>query len=125
MLESTTQFAIVVSDRDGRITDWNPGAEQVMGWTAEEMIGQDASRFFTPEDCANHRAEYEMAKALRDGSALDERWHLRKDGQRFWASGEMMALTDDDGEPLGFVKILRDRTVEHLAGLALTGTHER
>ena len=125
VLESTTQFAIVVSDRDGRITDWNPGAEQVMGWTAEEMIGQDASRFFTPEDCANHRAEYEMAKALRDGSALDERWHLRQDGQRFWASGEMMALTDDDGEPLGFVKILRDRTVEHLAGQALKETQER
>ncbi|MGM3422336.1 PAS domain-containing hybrid sensor histidine kinase/response regulator [Pseudomonas oryzihabitans] len=125
VLESTTQFAIVVSDRQGRITDWNPGAEQVMGWSAREMIGEQASRFFTPEDRANHRAEYEMAKALRDGSALDERWHLRQDGQRFWASGEMMALTDEDGEPLGFVKILRDRTVEHLAGLALKETQER
>ncbi|MCD4863556.1 PAS domain-containing hybrid sensor histidine kinase/response regulator [Pseudomonas sp. PLB05] len=125
VLESTTQFAIVVSDRQGRITDWNPGAEQVMGWSAREMIGEQASRFFTPEDRANHRAEYEMAKALKDGSALDERWHLRQDGQRFWASGEMMALTDEDGEPLGFVKILRDRTVEHLAGLALKETQER
>ena len=125
VLESTTQFAIVVSDREGRITDWNPGAEQVMGWTAADMIGQDASRFFTPEDRANHRAEYEMAKALRDGSALDERWHLRQDGQRFWASGEMMALTDEHGAPLGFVKILRDRTVEHLAGLAPKETQER
>ncbi|MXS18679.1 PAS domain-containing hybrid sensor histidine kinase/response regulator [Pseudomonas oryzihabitans] len=125
VLESTTQFAIVVSDRQGRITDWNPGAEQVMGWSAQEMIGEQASRFFTPEDRANHRAEYEMAKALKDGSALDERWHLRQDGQRFWASGEMMALTDEDGEPLGFVKILRDRTVEHLAGLALKETQER
>ena len=125
VLESTTQFAIVVSDRQGRITDWNPGAEQVMGWSAREMIGEQASRFFTPEDRANHRAEYEMAKALRDGSALDERWHLRQDGQRFWASGEMMALTEEDGEPLGFVKILRDRTVEHLAGLALKETQER
>ncbi|WP_338544418.1 PAS domain S-box protein [Pseudomonas benzopyrenica] len=125
VLESTTQFAIVVSDLQGRITDWNPGAEQVMGWSAQEMIGEQASRFFTPEDRANHRAEYEMAKALKDGSALDERWHLRQDGQRFWASGEMMALTDEDGEPLGFVKILRDRTVEHLAGLALKETQER
>ncbi|WP_278441264.1 PAS domain-containing hybrid sensor histidine kinase/response regulator [Pseudomonas oryzihabitans] len=125
VLESTTQVAIVVSDREGRITDWNPGAEQVMGWTAADMIGQDASRFFTPEDRANYRAEYEMAKVLRDGSALDERWHLRQDGQRFWASGEMLALTDDDDQPLGFVKILRDRTVEHLAGLALKETQER
>ncbi|MCI1011316.1 PAS domain-containing protein [Pseudomonas oryzihabitans] len=125
VLESTTQVAIVVSDREGRITDWNPGAEQVMGWTAADMIGQDASRFFTPEDRANYRAEYEMAKVLRDGSALDERWHLRQDGQRFWASGEMLALTDDDDQPLGFVKILRDRTVEHMAGLALKETQER
>ncbi len=125
VLESTTQFAIVVCDSEGLITDWNPGAEQVMGWTAQEMIGQDASRFFTPEDRANRRAEYEMAKALRDGSAIDERWHLRQDGQRFWASGEMMALNDDDDEPLGFVKILRDRTEEHLAGLALKETQER
>ncbi|QDD88497.1 PAS domain-containing hybrid sensor histidine kinase/response regulator [Pseudomonas oryzihabitans] len=125
VLENTTQFAIVVSDRSGRITDWNPGAEQVMGWTAGEMIGQDASRLFTPEDRANRRDEYEMAKALRDGSALDERWHLREDGQRFWASGEMMALTDDDGEPVGFVKILRDRTLEHLSGLALKESQER
>ncbi|WP_263259389.1 PAS domain-containing protein [Pseudomonas oryzihabitans] len=125
VLESTTQFAIVVCDSEGLITDWNPGAEQVMGWTAQEMIGQDASRFFTPEDRANRRAEYEMAKALRDGSAIDERWHLRQDGQRFWASGEMMALSDDDDEPLGFVKILRDRTEEHLAGLALKETQER
>ncbi|WP_282281474.1 PAS domain-containing hybrid sensor histidine kinase/response regulator [Pseudomonas sp. PS02302] len=125
VLESTTQFAIVVCDSEGLITDWNPGAEQVMGWTAQEMIGQDASRFFTPEDRANRRAEYEMAKALRDGSAIDERWHLRQDGQRFWASGEMMALNDDDNEPLGFVKILRDRTDEHLAGLALKETQER
>ena len=125
VLESTTQFAIVVSDRQGRITDWNPGAEQVTGWSAQDMIGQDSSRLLTPEDSANHRGEYEMAKALRDGSALDERWHLREDGQRFWASGEMMSLTDDDGEPLGFVKILRDRTVEHLAGLALKESQER
>ncbi|WP_295514093.1 PAS domain-containing protein [uncultured Pseudomonas sp.] len=125
VLESTTQFAIVVSDRQGRITDWNPGAEQVTGWSAEEMIGQDSSRLFTPEDSANRHGEYEMAKALRDGSALDERWHLREDGQRFWASGEMMSLTDDNGDPLGFVKILRDRTVEHLAGLALKESQER
>lgn len=125
VLESTTEFAIVVMDPAGTITNWNPGAEQVMGWSANEMIGEDASRFFTPQDLANGRLALEMARAIHDGHAQDERWHLRKDGQRFWASGEMMGLTDDNGEHLGFVKILRDRTAEHLAGIALKETQER
>ncbi|EGH48442.1 PAS protein, partial [Pseudomonas syringae pv. pisi str. 1704B] len=96
------------------ITDWNPGAEQVLGWTQDEMVGQSAERFFTPEDVANDRIEHEMQLALSVGRASDERWHLRKDGQLFWASGEMMPLYDEKHTHLGFVKILRDRTPEHL-----------
>ncbi|TNC08802.1 PAS domain S-box protein [Methylobacterium terricola] len=111
---SAIDFAMVVTDTDGIITDWNPGAEHVMGWTAAEMCGQDATRFFTPEDRAAGRIEHEMQKALQDGRANDERWHLRKDGQRFWASGEMMPL-HEEGVHLGFVKILRDRTEQREA----------
>ena len=66
-----------------------------------------------------------MQVALREGRASDERWHLRKGGERFWASGEMMVLRDDDGAHLGFVKIMRDRTAEHLAGEALKKAEER
>ncbi|KQT56155.1 histidine kinase [Methylobacterium sp. Leaf456] len=125
IFDSSIDFAMVVTDPAGTITDWNPGAVHVMGWTADEMRGQDASRFFTLEDRAQGRVDYEMAQALQAGRASDERWHLRKDGRRFWASGEMMALRSDDGTHLGFVKILRDRTAEHLAGEALEETQKR
>jgi PAS domain S-box-containing protein len=125
IFESAVDFAMVITDPAGLITDWNPGAVHVMGWTAAEMHGHDATRFFTPEDRARGCIEDEMQRALQDGRASDERWHLRKDGQRFWASGEMMLLRDGAGAHLGFVKILRDRTAEHLAGVALEETQER
>ncbi|MEN3236352.1 PAS domain-containing protein [Methylobacterium ajmalii] len=119
VFDSALDFAIVVTDRQGTITGWNSGSEHVMGWTAEEMRGQDAARFFTPEDRANGRVTYEMETALKNGRAQDERWHLKQDEERFWASGEMMPLRDEEDRHIGFVKIIRDRTGEHLAGVAL------
>ena len=125
IFENAIDIAMIVTDPSGIITDWNPGAQTVLGWTAEEMVGQDAERFFTPEDRESNRIEYEMAGALRNGRATDERWHLRKDGERFWASGEMLPLFDADDRHLGFVKMLRDRTHEHLSGVALRHAQER
>ena len=117
--ESVTEFAIVVTDREGAVTEWNTGAERIFGWTADEMRGSDASRFFTPEDQAGGRARFEMEESLRNGQARDERWHLKKDGSRFYASGNMMPLVGDAGEHLGFIKVVRDRTEQHEAGKAL------
>ena len=119
VLDSAIDFGIVVLDRGGFVTEWNKGAERIFGWTEDEMRGQRADRFFTPEDKAAARADVEMSLSLRDGRAEDERWHLRKDNSRFWASGEMMPLLDSAGGHVGFVKILRDRTAEHLAGRRL------
>ena len=110
MLESAVEFAIIAIDREGRITEWNNGAERIFGWSAAEMLGEPADRFFTPEDRAARRAEFEMQQSLERGHANDERWHLRADGSRFWAVGEMMPLRDEAGAHLGFLKILRDRT---------------
>ena len=125
ILESATDYAIVATDPDGLVTRWNAGAENVLGWTEAEMLGRPVSVFFTPEDRAGRRPEIEMALALRDGSAPDERWHLRKDGSRFWASGEMMPLRSDDGRVVGFLKILRDRTDQREAGAALEASELR
>ena len=125
IFESSIDFAMVVTDPNGIVTDWNPGAERVMAWSAAEMRGQSAERFFTPEDRAADRVAVEMKQALQQGRAADERWHLRKDGERFWASGELMPLYDANEAHLGFVKILRDRTAEHLAGIVLKETQER
>ncbi|WP_077001179.1 PAS domain-containing sensor histidine kinase [Variovorax sp. KK3] len=117
IFESAVDFAIVATTRQGLITDWNSGAEHIFGWSAAEMHGHSAERFFTPEDRASGQIEREMATALAKNRANDERWHLRKDGSRFWASGEMMPLRDQNGEHLGYLKILRDRTAERNAAV--------
>ena len=125
VFDSITDFALVVTDRDGHVTEWNTGAERVLGWSAIEMRGHDVERIFTPEDRDISRARTEMRLSLKDGRASDERWHLHRDGHRFWASGEMMPLRDEDGTHRGYVKVLRDRTGEHLAGRALEATEAR
>ena len=119
IFDSAVDFAIIATGRDGRVTDWNTGAELVLGWTLDEMHGDTVERIFTPEDNGIGRAETEMRLALAHGRASDERWHLRRDGARIWASGEMMPLRAENGTHLGFIKILRDRTAEHQAGEAL------
>jgi PAS domain S-box-containing protein len=125
IIDSPTDFAIIATDLDGRVTRWNTGAENVLGWTEAEMLGQTAERFFTPEDRARGRMKVEMRAALETGRANDERWHLRKDDQRFWASGAMTPLRNEAGEPVGFVKVLRDRSEQHEAGAALDALAER
>lgn len=101
ILNSITDFAVITMDREGRVTDWNAGAERILGWSADEMRGHTVDRFFTPEDREAGQVEHEMRQALLDGQANDERWHLRKGGVRFWASGEMMLLRAEDNEHFG------------------------
>lgn len=115
IIDSALDYAIVATDRNGRITDWNAGAEHVLGWSAREACGEHIGLFFTAEDLAQGVPDREMQEALVAGRGPDERWHVRKDGSRFWASGEMMPLRATDGAPLGFLKLLRDRTEQRLA----------
>jgi PAS domain S-box-containing protein len=111
IVQSAVDYAIVSCDLDGRVTSWNEGACRLLGWSEAEMRGQPVQRIFTPEDTAADVVQREMEIARREGAALDERWHLRKSGERFWAVGELMPLKDDDDGPIvGFVKILRDRS---------------
>jgi len=112
ILNSAADYAIIAKDLEGRIASWNEGARRVLGWTEEEMLGHSAARYFVPEDVAAGQIEKEMRTALVHGVAPDERWHLRKNGDRFWASGELTPLRDEVGDVIGFVKVLRDRT-EH------------
>ncbi|HEY8381901.1 MAG TPA: PAS domain S-box protein [Microvirga sp.] len=112
ILESATGYAILTTDLDGRVTAWNEGARLLMGWEEAEALGEDARMIFTPEDRAAGAPEMEMEGARTQGRAEDERWHVRKDGSRFWASGLMMPLKGPTGEPAGYLKILRDRTEE-------------
>ncbi len=119
IFDSAVAYGIITLDLNGHVTGWNSGATRLMGWTEEEMLGQDCQRFFTPEDRADGVLEREMGLALSEGRGADERWHMREDGSSFWASGEVLPLTDDRGVPIGFLKVVRDRTEQYLAQCAL------
>jgi PAS domain S-box-containing protein len=112
ILDSAIDYAIMAMDHAGIVTSWNRGAEHVLGWTEAEMLGQSLERIFTPDDRASHRMAQEMHDALATGIGNDERWHLHRSGQRFWASGEMTPLRSETGAVVGFLKVLRDRTRE-------------
>ncbi|WP_267382456.1 MULTISPECIES: PAS domain S-box protein [unclassified Sphingomonas] len=114
ILDSSTEYAIISLDCSGIVTSWNEGAVQTMGWTEDEMLGRPAHVFFTPEQIEDRIPELEMSQAIETGRGEDERYHLHKDGSRFWANGLMMPL-EADGEHIGFVKILRDRSIQHRA----------
>ena len=102
--------ALILLDLDGNVVEWMGGAETVFGYTREEMMGRNFSVLFTPEDLEGglHRLELEIAQAT--GEAEDDRWQVRQDGGRFWASGAVTPLKDRAGHTVGFFKILRNRS---------------
>ena len=106
----TLDYAILLVEREKRILWANPGAGWVLAATAGEIVGQSIETFFTAEDRAFGVPEHEQRSAIRQGSSDDDRWMLRADGSRFWASGRTVALVRTDGTPLGFFKIFRDET---------------
>jgi PAS domain S-box-containing protein len=112
MVESAKDYAIFTLDLNGVVTSWNSGAERLLGYSEAEIIGCKGRIIFTPEDNERGRAEYEIQIALTQGRAENERWHLRKDGSRFWGSGLMMPLQSKAGTTQGFVKILQDKTTQ-------------
>ncbi|WP_309737038.1 PAS domain S-box protein [Sphingomonas sp. SORGH_AS_0742] len=112
IVEGAEDFAIVTMDAKGVISGWNSGAERLTGYSREEALGQPGSLFYTEEDLAAGVFTAEMARARQEGRAVNERWHSRKTGERFWGSGLMMPLAMDHG---GYVKMFRDRTAEHEA----------
>lgn len=112
IVENAREYAIFSMDLDRRITSWNSGAEAILGYTQNETMGQPGDIIFTPEDRQAGAPEEECRKALAEGRASDERWHLRKDGTRFWGSGVMMPMRNYTSEAIGLVKIFRDQTKE-------------
>ncbi|WP_049731558.1 sensor histidine kinase [Rhizobium ecuadorense] len=110
ILQSAIEYAIISVDLESRVTTWNEGARRILGWDETEIVGQPVAVIFTPEDREAGVPQREMTAALTEGHGDDERWHVRKDGSLFWASGQLMALRSDEGELEGFLKILRDRT---------------
>jgi two-component system, chemotaxis family, CheB/CheR fusion protein len=110
MIERVEDYAIFAMDLDGRIAHWNIGAARIFDYEPAEIIGQPIDVVFTPEDIAAGTPQQERRSAVTMGRAADERWHLRKDGSRFWALGILIPLRSKDGSHIGYGKFLRDRT---------------
>ena len=125
MVTSVKDYAILMLDPGGRIVSWNPGAERIKGYTAEEIIGQHFSLFYPPaEDLRNGKPDRELAVAMAEGQVEDEGWRLRKDGSRFWANVVITALRDEQQHFVGFSKITRDMTDRKRADAKFCGLLE-
>ncbi len=118
VVNGVADYAIYMLDMEGRISNWNAGAEKAKGYTAEEIVGSHFSRVYTPEDRAAGLPEKHLANALKNGKVETEGWRVRKDGSRFWANVIIQAV--HVGERfVGFAKITRDRTSQMLAAAEL------
>jgi PAS domain S-box-containing protein len=123
ILNHLEDYAIFVTDEKGVITHAYAGVAPVLGYSTDELIGQSGRLLFTEEDQKSGVPEREMETGRTLGKSLDERWHQKKDGSKFWASGFLVRLRDrDDPRVRGFLKIMRDLTArkqseDHLQGL--------
>jgi PAS domain S-box-containing protein len=111
VLDSAADYAIITLDLKGRITGWNEGARTILGYLEAEALGRSGEMLFSAEDRDKGVFLTELCQAIEEGRATNERWHLRRNGTRFWASGVMMPLLNENGQPEGFLNILRDNTV--------------
>ena len=124
VVENVEDFAVYTKDLGGRVLSWNPGVQRLLGYSESEWVGRDVSVIFTPEDLARGELDKELRTALEHGRAEDQRWHVRKDGTRFWANGLLMLLRDDAGGPRAYAKILRDDTARQRAEEGLRRAHD-
>jgi PAS domain S-box-containing protein len=118
LIQAVVDYAIYMLDPAGRIVSWNPDAQRIKGYTADEIIGEHISRFYTADERAAGVPARALKTAAETGRFTAEGWRCRKDGSRFWA----MVVVDPihrDGKLIGFAKITRDMTEQHSAQAAL------
>jgi PAS domain S-box-containing protein len=124
LVQGVHDYAIYMLDLDGRVTNWNTGAERIKGYKASEIVGQHFSRFYTEEDRQSGEPARALATAMRDGKYEKESWRVRKDGSRFWASVVLDPIRDENGRLIGFAKVTRDITEKKRAQDELDGARE-
>jgi len=110
VIDSLQDYSIFTIDQDLRINSWSAGSTSIFGYETEEVMGEPFDIIFTQEDKNKKVPKIEVQTALKEGKALDNKWHVCKDGSLFWALGLLYPLIGKDGEMLGYVKILRDLT---------------
>jgi PAS domain S-box-containing protein len=125
LVEGVKDCAIYMIDPEGSITTWNSGAQNIKGYSAEEVLGRHFSLFYTEEERANGAPAQALCEARERGKYESEGWRLRKDGSRFWASVIIDPLYDEGGQLIGFAKVTRDFTKRHEAQSLLDQARER
>lgn len=125
LLTGLRDYAIYMLDIEGHVRSWNAGAEQIKGYSADEIVGQHFRTFYTDEDRAQNVPEHALTTAMREGKYEAESWLVRKDGTRFYANELIETIRDEAGELAGFAKITRDITAQHDAQVELDETREQ
>jgi PAS domain S-box-containing protein len=133
IIENLTGYVVFTLDVEGRINSWNPGARNVLGYKAEEVMGREYSIVFTLEEIAAGMPLQEMEEAARKGSCATEGWRVRRDRSQFWASGSLTAVWDEARKLTGFIRVARDMTEQkqredahvHLAAGLELRVHDR
>ncbi|HKQ76212.1 MAG TPA: PAS domain S-box protein [Blastocatellia bacterium] len=115
LVEGIEDYAIFVLDPQGRVIIWNSGAVGIQGYRTDEIIGQDFSIFFPPEDVERGKPWQGLEIAAEAGRYVEEGWRVRKDGSRFLANVLTTTLRGADGRLRGYVKVMRDVTVRRQA----------
>src|SRR5579871_6630053 len=125
LVAAVQDYALFLLDPAGRVATWNSGAGRIMGYQADEIIGQHFSRFYPNEAIERGWPAHELKVAVETGRFEDEGWRLRNDGTRIWANVVITAWKDAGGTLLGFLKITRDLTERRRGEEALRLSEER
>jgi PAS domain S-box-containing protein len=125
LVDGATDTAIIMLDPEGKVADWNAGAQRIMGWSRSEILGQHFSRFYTDESRRDRLPDHALEVAAGAGKYQNEVLHVRKDGSRFWASVAIDALHDQAGGLIGFAKISQDITGRREAEERLRSAREQ
>lgn len=123
VIDGVRDYGIFTLDSDGVVTSWNPGAQRIKGWQAQEILGHHFSRFY-PDETRGFLPAAMLDRARQNGTAEDEGWRVRKDGSLFWANVVITALRDENGALRGFAKITRDMTERRRSEEALRVARE-
>jgi PAS domain S-box-containing protein len=120
MVESVSDYAIVMLDPEGRVASWNTGAQRIKGYPTDEILGRHFSLFYPPDDVAAGKPQRNLDQAAASGRHEDEGWRIRKDGSMFWANIVFTAIRDQAGNLRGFAKLTRDLTERNKVEAILT-----